>query len=683
MLFVASGIGGQERLIMSFRLLPALSALALGVSSAFAQSEVGPPPTAPQIAALAPVVVTASRYEQPLSEAGVLISIINRQQLLESGASNVIEALDRSPGVSVRRLYGQMGADASVDIGFLGESGAKNVLVLIDGFRVNNIDDESVRFTQLPISAIDRVEVRGAGAGVLYGDRAMGGVINIVTRQDLANEVSVAGGSFGYHKVDGYFSSSLNGLRLSLSAMDARSDGYRDRSRIEQQSARIALRSAGQGPASWGLQVRLFHEDAQLPGGITIAQFIANPRAARNPADQGRREGGQASLEFRRALGSSVRFLFLGGYEFSKNFADMQSFLPWSTAVSTRESSKLFAQPAFIWEMANGTSARAGADILLAQADVNGGNQVSQDSVAAYLTTETRLTPTSSISMGARRQGLANHFQINSAAAQDSDRKVLSAYSLGWSGRLSDRDVLRAGLVSGFRFPTTDELYYFNSLSFVPTRIHTGVGPMTSREFFLLAERRGKSAMYSASFRGVRTDGEIGFSSSAGCTPVLAGESCNTNLYDTQRAIVTLSGRWVLDAMTSASVSLDWVDSEIKSGANSGFRIPYVPQNVARAGVDRRLVPGLRLLGYVHYRTAMYQNDYFNNLADRGYEIPGRTLFDLGLIGQSGKNLQWGLWARNLTDKRYYDFGRDGSNAWGGVYPGDGRSYQLSVTGRF
>ena len=199
MLFVASGIGGQERLIMSFRYLPAISALALGVSTAFARG--GPIATAQelQIASLEPVVVTASRYEEPLRDAGVLISVIERHQLRESGASNVIDVLDRVPGISIRRLYGQIGADASLDIGFLVESGAKNVLVLIDGLRINNIDDESVRFTQLPLSAIERIEVRGAGAGVLYGDRAMGGVINIITRQDTANEISFAGGSFGYH----------------------------------------------------------------------------------------------------------------------------------------------------------------------------------------------------------------------------------------------------------------------------------------------------------------------------------------------------------------------------------------------------------------------------------------------------------------------------------------------------
>jgi iron complex outermembrane recepter protein len=668
---------------MSFRYLPTLSALALGVSAAFAQTGSNAPSQNTQVALLEPVVVTASRYEEPLRDAGILISVIERHQLLETGASNVLDVLDRVPGISIRRLYGHMGSDASLDIGFLGESGTKNVLVLIDGLRVNNIDDESVRFSQLPLSAIERIEVRGAGAGVLYGDRAMGGVVNIITRQDTANEISVSGGSFGYQKIDGVFSRPLDKLHFSLAAMDARSSGYRDRSRTEQQSVRIGLRSLPSTEGTWRLQARFFEERAQLPGGISLAQFAANPRAAKNPADSGERQGGQVSLELQRDLGPSARLSLNGGYDFSQNYADMQSFLPWASAISTRESKKFFVQPALIGEITQQITARAGFDVLLAEANVNGGNQVSQDSVAGYLTTEARLSPSSTASLGIRRQGLANQFQIDSASARESDRQYLTAYSLGWSSRLTDSSSFRVGAVSGFRFPTTDELYYFNARSFVPTRIHPGVGPMTSKEIYATLDHRRQNAIYSAIFRSISTTGEIGFSSSTGCSPVIANESCNTNLYDTQRAVLTLTGQWTIGPLTKASLSLDWVDSEIRSGQNSGFRIPYVPRAAARAGVDRRLSPTHRILGYAHYRGRMYQNDYFSNLSDRGYEIPGRVLVDIGFIGELRKNIQWGLWARNITDKRYYDFGRDGSNAWGGVYPGDARSFQLTATGRF
>ncbi|MBU3725253.1 MAG: TonB-dependent receptor [Burkholderiaceae bacterium] len=660
-----------------------VSAIALAIIPLFASSQPSSNPSPQQLASLDPVVVTASRYEEPLSAAGVLIDIIDRQRVLDSGVSSVTEILDQIPGVSVRRLYGRLGADASIDIGALGEAGAKNVLVLIDGLRINNIDDESVRFGQLPISAIERIEVRGAGAGVLYGDRAMGGVVNIITRRDPGNELHVSAGSFGSHSADAYLAGNLGGATLGLSVMDARSNGYRERSRVEQQSARISLRSDPSAQTSWVVQARMFEERAQLPGGISIAKFQTDPRAARNPADSGQREGGHLSLEGQRNLGSDIRVSLTGGYDFSRNYADMQSFLPFSSAISTRESTKLFLQPALLWDAGFGTVVRAGFDSFIAEANVNGGNQVTQDTLAAYLTTETRLSPVSTVLLGARRQSLANHFKVNLTSPEDRDRKYLTAYSIGWMGRLTESATARVGYISGFRFPTTDELYYFNANSFVPTRLNPGVKPMTSEEFYATIESRQHSRTYSASLREIRTDGEIGFSPSAGCSPVVVNEACNTNLYDTYRLVMSLGGRWDLSSATNVNLTLDWVDSEIKSGVNSGFRIPYVPRTVSRLGINQDISHGLKFSGRVHYRARMYQNDYFTNLSDRGYEIPGRTLIDVGLIGQPRPKVQWGFWIRNAADRRYYDFGRDGSNAWGGVYPGDGRSFHLNGIFKF
>jgi len=189
----------------------AASALALAVSSAFAQSTSETTNPLYQLASLDPVVVSASRFEQALSATNVIISVVDREEIEKSGVSNVVEYLDQIPGVSVSRLYGRMGNNARVDIGYLGENTGTNVLVLIDGFRVNNIDGEDIRFSQIPISSIDRIEVRTAGAGVLYGDRAMGGVINIITRQEPGRQVSVSAGSYGYKKLDTYLSSQYDG----------------------------------------------------------------------------------------------------------------------------------------------------------------------------------------------------------------------------------------------------------------------------------------------------------------------------------------------------------------------------------------------------------------------------------------------------------------------------------------
>ncbi len=117
----------------------------------------------------------------------------------------------------VRDVYGT-GKTASVDIRGFGETGALNTFVLVDGRRVNEIDLSGVDWTQIPLDQMERIEiVRGSGS-VLYGDNAVGGVINIITKKPekpFSAKAEVVGGSYGYHKESG----SVGGKWGPLSAM--------------------------------------------------------------------------------------------------------------------------------------------------------------------------------------------------------------------------------------------------------------------------------------------------------------------------------------------------------------------------------------------------------------------------------------------------------------------------------
>ena len=115
---------------------------------------------------LDPVVISASRIEQPRSSSAVIVDVVTREQIEQSGASNVSEFLDTVSGVSLTRLYGRAGVDASLDVGYMGEAGSQNVLVLIDGQRVNSLDSSGIRFAQLPMSSIERIEIRKAKAAL-------------------------------------------------------------------------------------------------------------------------------------------------------------------------------------------------------------------------------------------------------------------------------------------------------------------------------------------------------------------------------------------------------------------------------------------------------------------------------------------------------------------------------------
>jgi vitamin B12 transporter len=185
MLFVASGIGGQERLIMSFRYLPAISALALGVSAAFAQSSIKAPDAPPAavetpLNSLNPVVVSAARFEQPLSDVIPSVSVISREEIERSQALDLASFLSGEPGFEISRNGGP-GSTTSL---FLRGMSSVNSAVFIDGVKAQTDRIGFFNFADIPLSMIDRIEIVRGNVGSLFGEAAIGGVINIFTRQN-------------------------------------------------------------------------------------------------------------------------------------------------------------------------------------------------------------------------------------------------------------------------------------------------------------------------------------------------------------------------------------------------------------------------------------------------------------------------------------------------------------------
>ena len=94
------------------------------------------------------------------------------------------EIIAQTPGVQLTSFYGGVnGVGTAVDLRGFGAFATANSLVLINGRRLNDIDMMGVDFSTVPRDSIERIEItRGNSGAVLYGDNAVGGVINIVTK---------------------------------------------------------------------------------------------------------------------------------------------------------------------------------------------------------------------------------------------------------------------------------------------------------------------------------------------------------------------------------------------------------------------------------------------------------------------------------------------------------------------
>ena len=176
------------------------------------------------------VVVTATRDAEEIRKIPANVTVITQEGIEQSNSQNVVDLLKDQVDVVVRDFYGN-GKTASVDIRGFGETGTLNVLVLVDGRRVNDIDLSGVDWTQIPLDQVERIEiVRGSGS-VLYGDNATGGVINIITKRPekpFSAQAEGVAGSYGYYKGGASAGGKWGPLSAIFSASYQDTDGYRE-----------------------------------------------------------------------------------------------------------------------------------------------------------------------------------------------------------------------------------------------------------------------------------------------------------------------------------------------------------------------------------------------------------------------------------------------------------------------
>jgi iron complex outermembrane receptor protein len=249
-------------------------------------------------ATLEPVIVTATRTERERKTIPANVTVIDAAQIERSGAVTVVDLMRSQEGVVVRDPLGN-GKSASVDVRGFGESAAYNTLVLVDGRRVNEIDLSGVDWTQIPLDQIERIEIlRGTGS-VLYGDNAVGGVINIITKSPKEGFSAKGGfqvGSYSRHKEKMILEGGKGGLAGFVSVSYDSSDGYRENGELRTRDLGGKVSYEPATFLSLSLSGNYHKDDSGLPGPLKEDEMAKDRRRSLSPLDEAKTKDGYLSL---------------------------------------------------------------------------------------------------------------------------------------------------------------------------------------------------------------------------------------------------------------------------------------------------------------------------------------------------------------------------------------------------
>jgi iron complex outermembrane recepter protein len=230
------------------------------------------------------VVVTANRFEHKDTETTYAAEIHTAQEISASGAATLYDFLAQQTALNIQPNYGNK-ATPSINLrGFGGENGHQNVVITVDGQRLNNVDMSPQLLGAIPLANIERIEISKGSGSVVYGDGATAGAIQIYTKNKTGVSVSTSFGNYGQqnHSLNAglseqYFDLSVNLTHDGANGFSEKDNkGYKDESTSDTQNVKLkikptdALRFLVEGTSS--------RNDVRYPSSLTKAQFQENPR---------------------------------------------------------------------------------------------------------------------------------------------------------------------------------------------------------------------------------------------------------------------------------------------------------------------------------------------------------------------------------------------------------------------
>ncbi len=281
------------------------------------------------------VLVTATREPALSSEVAMAAQVISRAQIERTAAQNVGELLEISSGLFIKN-NGYLGSLKTVSIRGANDN---QVLILLDGQRLNQAQGLAPDLSDLPLHVIERVEIIRGGHSALYGTDAVGGVINLITRSANEND-SVSGhvhssiGSFGTRVVEANFGQQLGRLNYFLSHNYTEGDGN---FKFEDRSGNRAVRS--NNDVQWHDSFLKLHYTVNPSAALSgYLQFHDADRGAPGPLSFPSQNATQKDRSWKYRLNYAQRFssnldlqaqTFL--FKFKQNFDDPNPFFPFKS----------------------------------------------------------------------------------------------------------------------------------------------------------------------------------------------------------------------------------------------------------------------------------------------------------------------------------------------------------------
>ncbi|WP_265594291.1 TonB-dependent receptor [Haloferula sp. BvORR071] len=607
-------------------------------------------------------------------------TVIDSEQIAKSGVRSVADLLAAQGGIRLTSTSGNS-SDSAVHMRGFGENSSSRVLVLVDGRPVNRPDMAGVSWLEIPIARLDHVEILSGSQTARFGDHAVGGVINLVTKDGgkAATVVEGAGGSDGYMLARLSHQDTWAGNRVAFDLEHNFTDGWRDNSYNELESAAFRWgRDLTPGIAT-DFGVSWADEEGGFPGPLTKDRFLLNPResiyALAGQADQYFSEQNRYTADGTLLLGKG------SDYSFAIPLSFYQRDLQWNfgpgfhtdNLLETITLSPHFDARGESW------SAQAGLDFSRDTLDlqqyaeiarIHRTGQAALDREILGLHANADWEPwkdwhlsaaarwaQSEVDANARSFTFPSDPALNFDRGNDGDNQ---AYQVGlrWDARKDLSTWLRYDRL--YRLPSMDEIASYQGFPLsVPfnDQLHAETGDNVEL-----------GAEWNPGNWSLRVNGFLQWMEGEIAYDYL--RNLNVNLADTKRSGVELSTGYHAERW-SADLHYTLLHAEYESGPYAGKEVYLVPNRALSATISCRPLDCVTVQAEYQYTGDAFEGNDFQNVQEK---LPSYAVTNLLLRYEPRPGLSIYARVNNLFDKNYATVKYSG--IW---YPAAGRQFIVGI----
>lgn len=625
------------------------------------------------------VVVTATRDAEETVKVPAHVTVVTAEQIETSNAQNVPQALRALAGVHITDISGNQ-RNYNVDLRGFGESSQQNILLLVDGRRVNLPDLSGPDWNLIPLERIERIEVlRGGRGNVLYGDNATAGVINIITKEGRAMEATATAkyGSYDTVKANASVSAAHDRIAYDITAGYYNSDGYRDNSESDAKDIGGNLKLDPSDSLRLHLSGGYHYDDTRNPGALLQSDLDAGaePTDTLYPDDFSKHEDYYAKAGLEIDMLSDDMFKLETSYrERDKNmfsaFSDGWFDADTNTVIWT-VSPQLIFRGDF-----DGISNHVtiGTDFTQAEQDYDSKSEffgtpsqivasMEKENIAFYVHDRLGVGDKLYLSGGYRNDRVTYQYEDASPPQKILDEESANA---GINYVFGPETHIYASFTQGFRYPVLDEQF-----SYYTSTVDDFLQPQRSRNYEIggTAQIVTGFAVRLNLFR-TETKDEIFYNAAAFENQNMEGKTIR------QGAEVGFDWRW---KALYIGAGYTYTDTEFDGGEYDGKEIPGVPRDRATARIGYTIAGGLFLGADAFYVGERFLISDFDNDNDKTEDY---TVVN-AKIQYDWRRLTFFVDLNNVFDEAYSTFSAEQWDGQPGFYPAPEFNVLAGVRGRF